>query len=159
LELETPWSEPLLYAQPYGVFVTLQIEGKLRGCIGSLGAFKPLYELVWEMAIQAAFFDPRFDPLSPDEFPLLSVEISILTPPLSVKDLTFIEIGRHGLFIENGPHRGLLLPQVAMDLKLDPVGFLEAVSSKAGLRKEAWMDFLSKIHTFETYILKEEQNS
>lgn len=159
LDLEIPDEEPLLYAQPYGLFVTLRIEGKLRGCIGSLGTFKPLYELVWTMAIQAAFFDPRFDPLSYEELPSLDFEVSILTPPTSIKDLTLIEIGRHGLLMENGPYRGLLLPQVALDLELDPVGFLEAVSSKAGLKKDAWMDFYSRIHTFEAYTLKEEQKA
>jgi len=128
--------EALLYVQPYGVFVTLEVDGILRGCIGSLdNPSKPLYELVWSMAIQAAFFDPRFQPLDANELPKLTVEISVLTPLASVKDMTSIEIGKHGLILENGPRRGLLLPQVATELHLDPVGFLEAVSTKAGLEK------------------------
>mgnify|MGYP005816949933 CR=1 FL=1 len=151
--------EALLYVQPYGVFVTLEVDGILRGCIGSLeNPSKPLYELVWSMAIQAAFFDPRFQPLDANELPKLTVEISILTPLASIKDMTSIEIGKHGLILENGPQRGLLLPQVATELHLDPVGFLEAVSTKAGLEKDAWKAFETKVATFEAYILKEEQN-
>jgi AmmeMemoRadiSam system protein A len=151
--------EALLYVQPYGVFVTLEVDGMLRGCIGSLeNSSKPLYELVWSMAIQAAFFDPRFQPLDDNELPKLTVEISVLTPLASVKDMTSIEIGKHGLILERGPQRGLLLPQVATELHLDPVGFLEAVSTKAGLKKDAWKAFETKVATFEAYILKEEQN-
>lgn len=151
--------EALLYVQPYGVFVTLEVDGSLRGCIGSLeNTSKPLYDLVWSMAIQSAFFDPRFQPLDEKELPKLTVEISVLTPPKSAKDLTSIHPGKHGLILESGPQRGLLLPQVAEELHLDSHGFLEAVSLKAGLAKDAWKSFESKIARFEAYVIKDEQN-
>ena len=96
-----------------GAFVTLKKRGHLRGCIGYINAVKPLWETVQEMAVAAAFHDPRFPSLKPDEIRDITFEISVLSPLQSIKDINEIEVGKHGLYIIRGYNSGLLLPQVA----------------------------------------------
>ena len=120
-----------------GAFVTLRKAGRLRGCIGYVEALKPLYQTVRECALAAALRDPRFDPVTPEELPALTVEISALSPLVDISPEQ-IEIGRHGLMISQGPQRGLLLPQVAVELTWDRERFLEETCMKAGLPPDAW---------------------
>jgi AmmeMemoRadiSam system protein A len=98
-----------------GAFVTLKIDGDLRGCIGQVRARDPLHKVIADMAVAAAFDDPRFPSLSQDEYERLEYEISVLTPLERVKDFSEIEIGRDGLMIRLDLHSGLLLPQVASE--------------------------------------------
>lgn len=122
-----------------GVFVTLKIKGEqLRGCIGNFVSAVPLYINVYKMAKEAAFSDPRFNPLSSAEFREIKIEISVLSPLEKIEKFDDIEIGRHGLYIIKGMHHGVLLPQVATEFKMDRKGFLEAVSTKAGLPPDAY---------------------
>jgi AmmeMemoRadiSam system protein A len=121
-----------------GAFVTIKKNDQLRGCIGYLKGVLPLYETIREMAIQAAFRDPRFSPLQKKEWEDIDIEISVLTPMKKIDDASEIEVGIHGLYIERGPYSGLLLPQVAAEHHWDNVTFLENTCYKAGLPKDAW---------------------
>lgn len=135
-----------------GAFVTLHKHGQLRGCIGLIEAVKPLAETVQEMARAAAFRDPRFPPLTPEELPAIDIEISVLTPFRRITDVGEIEVGKHGLMIEKGYNRGLLLPQVATEYKWDRETFLRQTCLKAGLPPEAWKEPDCKIFIFSAEI-------
>ena len=131
-----------------GAFVTLKKHGYLRGCIGYIKAYKPLGETVQEMAIAAAFHDPRFPSLMPDEVQDLTFEISVLSPLKRIKNIKEIEVGKHGLYIVRGYKSGLLLPQVAVEYKWDRETFLKETCCKAGLPMQAWMDKETEIYIF-----------
>jgi uncharacterized protein len=136
---ELPDSIPLegIFAERRGVFVTLHVRGELRGCIGTTERDEPLGDGVVRCAASAALHDPRFPPMRADELDELRIEISVLSPvtPIEVED---IEIGRHGLVISDGEHRGLLLPQVAVEHHLSREQFLGETCRKAGLSRETW---------------------
>jgi AmmeMemoRadiSam system protein A len=132
----------------YGVFVTLKIKGNLRGCIGYVEGIKPLQEAVIDMALSAAFKDPRFSPLEKSELSDLHVEISVMSPLEEIGSPDDIIVGTHGLVIEKGFNRGLLLPQVATEYHWDKETFLAHTCLKAGLPKEAWQDKDTKILVF-----------
>lgn len=121
-----------------GAFVTIKNKGSLRGCIGYIRGYLPLHETVKDMAVQAAFHDPRFDPVYKDEWDDIDIEISVLTPMKKISDINEIEVGKHGIYIEKGMYSGLLLPQVATEQKWDRMTFLEYTCLKAGLPKDAW---------------------
>jgi AmmeMemoRadiSam system protein A len=150
---ETPPAPPTetLRAR-FGAFVTLKIGGRLRGCIGRLMGAGPLFETVWGMARAAAFEDPRFPPLTPQEFAEVEVEISILSPITPCPDVDKIEIGRHGLIVRRGFQSGLLLPQVAVEWKWDRTRFLEQTCRKAGLPPDAWRKPGTEILWFEAEV-------
>jgi AmmeMemoRadiSam system protein A len=131
-----------------GAFVTLKKHGLLRGCIGYIKPVKPLGETVQEMAVAAAFHDPRFPSLKPEEVRDLTFEISVLSPLKRIKDINEIEVGKHGLYIIRGYNSGLLLPQVAVEYKWDRETFLKETCCKAGLPMQAWMDKETEIHIF-----------
>lgn len=135
-----------------GVFVTLKIRGQLRGCIGHIVGDKPLYQNVYAMAQAAAFQDPRFRPLSPAEFETLEIEISVLSPLELCPDPERIEVGRHGLLIQQGGHSGLLLPQVATEWKWDRLTFLRQTCHKAGLPPDAHTAPDARIFWFEAEV-------
>lgn len=121
-----------------GAFVTIKNRGSLRGCIGYVRGYQPLYETVRQMAIHAAFNDPRFLPVAKDEWADCDFEISVLTPMKKIERVDEIEVGVHGLYMEKGVHSGLLLPQVAAEYGWDRAQFLEHTCEKAGLPKDAW---------------------
>jgi len=135
-----------------GAFVSLHKKGTLRGCIGYVRGIKPLYKAVEEMAVAAAFNDPRFPPLNERELNDLDIEISVLTPLKKIDDANEIEVGKHGIFIEKGFFSGLLLPQVATEYGWDRETFLEQTCLKAGLPRNAWKDKETKIHIFSADI-------
>lgn len=147
-------TSPILQ-QPRGVFVTLHRHGRLRGCIGYLEAVKPLLAAVQEMAVAAAFNDPRFPPLREEELADLELEISVLSPMRQIKHIEEIEVGRHGLYLEQGLCRGLLLPQVATEYGWDRLTFLKQTCLKAGLPPDAWQDPATRIFVFSADILHE----
>ena len=123
---------------PRGAFVTLSKKGKLRGCIGYIEAVKPLRETIAEMASSAAFKDWRFPPLREPELEEIEIEISVLSPLRRIDDPSIIEVGKHGIIISRGSNRGLLLPQVAVELGWDRKTFLRQTCIKAGLPEDAW---------------------
>ena len=135
-----------------GAFVTLKKHGHLRGCIGYIEARRPLYATVAEMAAAAAFDDPRFPPLRPDEMKHITAEISVLSPLKELEDVNEIEVGIHGLYIVKGFHSGLLLPQVATEYGWDRLTFLEETCHKAGLHQGAWKERDTKIYIFSAEI-------
>ncbi|MEW6388384.1 MAG: AmmeMemoRadiSam system protein A [Thermodesulfobacteriota bacterium] len=150
-----PRVTPPSLCEPRGVFVTLTRQGRLRGCIGYVEAVKPLLPAVQEMALAAAFHDPRFPPLREEELADLELEISVLTPMRQIAKVDEIEVGKHGLIIVKGMHRGLLLPQVATEYKWDRQTFLEQTCCKAGLPPDAWKDPDTRIYVFTAEILTE----
>lgn len=121
-----------------GVFVTLKKDGELRGCIGTVIPEAELYELVIDNSYNAAFRDPRFPPLSREEFGRISIEISILTEPEEVRSIDEIVVGRDGLIVVMDGRSGLLLPQVPVEQGWNRDEFLMWVCRKAHLPDDAW---------------------
>ena len=121
-----------------GVFVTLKRHHQLRGCLGTLDSPRSVVEDVLRLAAEAASDDPRFSPMTPDELPGTTLEISVLGPLAPVSAPRDITIGRHGLVVEQGYRRGLLLPQVASERSWSVVEFLRQTCIKAGLPPDAW---------------------
>ncbi len=130
--------ESAILQEKRGGFVTLKKRGELRGCIGYIEAWKPLYQTVREMAVAAAFDDPRFPQLDIAELPELEIEISVLTPLREIDDPEIIEVGRDGLLIRHGSSSGLLLPQVPVEQGWNREEFLAHTCMKAGLASDCW---------------------
>jgi AmmeMemoRadiSam system protein A len=147
---------PLL-KENYGLFVTLTIGGKLRGCIGYIEGFQPVRQSLGDLALSAAFNDPRFPPLNADEFSEIEVEITILSIPEKIADPGKVTVGRHGLIISRGYAKGLLLPQVPVEHHMNREEFLTATCQKAGLPPDAWKDKDTTIEVFEGYIFSEKE--
>ncbi len=145
-------------AEPGGAFVTLRIDRQLRGCIGYIESDKSLAEVVAEVATKAAFEDPRFPPLSLQEFSKTTLEVSILSPLHQVSSEEEIVVGTHGILLEHGRYRGLLLPQVATEYGWTKKQFLENTARKAGLPKEAWTDPETNLFVFAAEIVAEDES-
>lgn len=143
-----------ILAETRGVFVTLHVRDRLRGCIGVVDAFEPLGQAVARCAVSAALHDPRFPPVRADEIPNLQIELSLLSRPEPVLPEE-IEIGKHGLLILQGAKRGLLLPQVAVEHRLDREKFLEETCRKAGLSVNAWRELETQIFGFTCEVFSE----
>ena len=124
---EIPKNE--LFEPHCGVFVTLHVAGKLRGCIGVIQPKESLGENIARCAVSAALEDPRFAPMQPEELPQLEIEVSLLSPLQGIQPEQ-IEIGKHGLLVEQGFRRGLLLPQVAVEHHLGREEFLRETCIK-----------------------------
>jgi AmmeMemoRadiSam system protein A len=121
-----------------GVFVTLHHGGDLRGCIGHVEAVGSLAQSIAHCAVAACSADPRFPAVTPQELADLHLELSLLGPLEPAAGPADIEVGRHGLVVERGHHRGLLLPQVAIEHGWDAATFLEQTCRKAGLPSDGW---------------------
>lgn len=121
-----------------GAFVTVKTGGELRGCIGWLETDRLLSEVVAHCAVAASTQDPRFPPLREHELALLRIEISVLGPTEPVDDIAAIQVGTHGLIVEQGLRRGLLLPQVPTEHGWDRDTFVRYTCLKAGLPEDAW---------------------
>ncbi len=142
--------------RPSGAFVTLSTrDGHLRGCIGSIHPVAPLYRAVSQCAISAAFRDPRFYPVSTDEWPDLELEISVMGPIERVGSFEEIKVGRDGLIVSRGTFAGLLLPQVAAEYGWDRDTFLSQTCVKAGLPPSAWRLPDTKIERFPAEVFGE----
>ena len=139
-----------------GAFVTLKMAGELRGCIGYVIPVLPLYKTVIEVAEAAATRDWRFSPVQPDELSELHYEISALSVPKTIQSVDDIIVGTHGLIIEKGMQKGLLLPQVAPEWGWDRTQFLEHTCQKAGLPPDAWQKKDCRIQTFVAEVFGEE---
>ncbi len=142
-----------------GAFVTLHRHGKLRGCIGNFDTSIPVAEQVQQMAVAAATRDPRFSPLTQGELEGLDIEISVLTPPRKIRDVSEITIGEHGLIISQGYRRGVLLPQVATEQGWDRETFLAHTCLKAGLPPDAWKDTRTIIEVFSAIVFGENERA
>jgi len=139
-----------------GAFVTLKNSGGLRGCIGNIFGDRPLIQIVLDCSYNAAFKDPRFKPLRPEELKRTVIEISLLTVPARVISVEEILIGRDGLIIERGMHRGLLLPPVAVEQRWDRDTLLSQACLKAGLPPHAWKERSTTIYRFQAVVFSEE---
>ena len=143
-----------VFQQRCGVFVSLHVRERLRGCIGVIEAKEPLGESIVRCAAGAALEDPRFSPMEPEELEGLVIEVSVLSPLRRIQPEE-IEIGKHGLLVERGYRRGLLLPQVAVEHHLEREEFLKETCHKAGLAADAWKEPDTQIHGFTCEILRE----
>lgn len=138
-----------------GAFVTLHKHGELRGCIGNMVGSGPLVETVCEMAIAAATQDPRFPRVRPEELKDIDIEISVLSPMKRIKDVSEIEVGRHGILMRRGFNQGVLLPQVATEWGWDREEFLRHTCLKAGLPTQGWKDPETIIEIFSAEVFGE----
>jgi hypothetical protein len=149
-------SSPIL-REPRGVFVTLKKRGDLRGCIGRMVPDRPLAELVGAMALQSAFEDPRFSPVTPRDLPDLEIEISVLTPMKPVSGPNDIVVGRDGVLLQKGGKSAVFLPQVAPEQGWGRDEMLSHLSQKAGLPSGAWRDGASFL-TFQAIVFGEAEH-
>jgi uncharacterized protein len=142
--------------RPAGAFVSLHTrDGNLRGCIGTIQPVAPLCEAISSNAVNAAFRDPRFYPLRPDELPDVHIEISVMSPIEAVENVEAIEVGRDGLIISHGGRTGLLLPQVATEYGWDRETFLRQTCVKAGLPPDSWQASGCRIQRFSAEVFGE----
>lgn len=140
-----------------GAFVTLTMFDELRGCIGYIISETCLPEIVAEAAKQAAFADPRFPPLNEGELPQVVIEISILSEPFPMQSYDEIELGIHGLIIEEAGRRGLLLPQVPVEHNMNKEQFLDAICKKAGLPPLLWRTKKVNMQLFTATVFNEKE--
>ena len=145
-----------------GVFVTLNHQSNLRGCIGYPLPDKKLYNALEEAAISAATEDPRFPLVAFEELDQITFEVTVLTPPqeIEVSDPqeypSKVKVGRDGLIVKSGFNSGLLLPQVPKEYGWNEEEFLDHTCEKAGLPKEQWKEKDTKILKFEGIVFKEQ---
>lgn len=142
-----------------GAFVTLRRAGQLRACCGTLGQPMPLKQAVQHAALRTATEDTRFPDILPTELPHMHVDVTLLYAfqPVTARGrdrISEIEIGRHGLQIERGQHRGLLLPSVPIEWQWDVETFLQQVCRKAGLPTTAWMEDDTRLLKFEGRLIE-----
>lgn len=154
--LSLPEGGPAL-RRPRGAFVTLRRreDDELRGCVGIMEAEQALVTAVARMAVAAATADARFTPVTGDELPRLSIEISALGPLVPVRP-DEVEVGRHGLLIGLGGRRGVLLPQVPVEQGWDRETFLEKTCRKAGLPPGSWRRPEASLRAFTAAVFAEE---
>lgn len=152
-KLLQPKSSTGILSDSTGVFVSIYIKDKLRGCIGGFAQEKPLNQLLQKMAISAAC-DRRFENVKLDELKDIKLEISILSPLKKINSINEIELGRHGVFIQKGIYSGTFLPQVIDKTGWDITQFLGHCSKdKAGISWNGWKN--AELYTFEVIVLKE----
>lgn len=138
-----------------GCFVSIKQNGQLRGCIGKFQPQWPLYQEVAEMACAAATQDPRFYPMGQDDLDNFLIEISVLSPLVKITDPNDIQVGSHGIYLEKGSYRGVLLPQVAVEHQWDRTMFLSQTCTKAGLPANAWQSEETDIFIFTAQVFAE----
>jgi len=133
-------------------FVTIKIDNRLRGCIGHVEARLPLYKCVREMAIGAAFEDPRFEAIQKKDIDSLQFEISVLSDLILILKLDDVLIGRDGLVVRGKIEHGLLLPQVATEWGWDSREFMRQTCVKAGLNPLAFEQSQVTAYRFEAEV-------
>ncbi|MEN8201323.1 MAG: AmmeMemoRadiSam system protein A [Bacteroidota bacterium] len=139
-----------------GAFVSIYLNGKLRGCIGTFSEETPLFENVRNMAVSAATSDTRFDPIDPSELDRVRIEISVLTPRVRVYDISEIVPGTHGIFMKKGINRGTFLPQVALSQNWTREELLgNCAKNKAGIGWEGWKT--ADLFTYEALVFSSEE--
>ncbi len=127
-----------VFKEKRGAFVTVKQEHQLRGCIGYPTPYLPLYKTIIEASVLAATKDPRFLPIQKEELPDIEIEISVLSLPQKIKDISEIKVGKHGIIVSKGMNSGLLLPQVPLEWGWDLETYLKHGCLKAGLEEDAW---------------------
>ena len=148
---------PAALTAPGAAFVSLHIETRLRGCIGSLEAVSPLHRAVASAAVSAALRDPRFHPVTIEELSLIEIELSVISPMKRIASTDEVVVGRDGLLIRQGRRGGLLLPQVAVQYGWDRDEFLDHTCIKAGLPPGSWRDARCEISSFTAEVFSEAQ--
>jgi AmmeMemoRadiSam system protein A len=145
-------------SKPCGAFVTRRTKAtrKLRGCIGRMTAYEPLQKTVRIMALEAAFDDPRFPPLSTEELSGVSIEISALSPMEICPDPRSIEVGVHGLYLRHRGRSGVLLPQVPVEQGWNLDEYLEYICVKAGLPLASYDEPGAELLVFTALVFEEE---
>lgn len=146
-----PHTDAPVAARPGGAFVSIHNQGELRGCIGHIEPTQPVGAVITRCAIAAATEDPRFPAVTAAELDHLHLELSLLGPLEPVNSIDEVEVGRHGLVVEMGWHRGLLLPQVATEWGWDRETFVAHTCAKAGLPRDAWVHG-AKLFKFEAEV-------
>ena len=154
-EMDLELSEDPALNEKRGCFVSIRRDGDLRGCIGVFSSEKPLYREVAEMAVSAATRAPRFRPMREKELENFCLEISVLSPLVEAGSPEQIEVGTHGIYLEKGFSRGVLLPQVATDHNWDRTTFLEQTCVKAGLPRNAWKEKDTRLYIFSAEIFND----
>jgi AmmeMemoRadiSam system protein B/AmmeMemoRadiSam system protein A len=129
---------PLELVRPSGAFVTLERDGRLRGCVGHIDPVSPLYRAVIENARNAALHDSRFSPVERDELEGLDVEVSVLSPLRPIASPEAFRVGEHGIVMRKHGRRAVYLPEVALEQGWDRELTLASLSRKAGLPPDAW---------------------
>ena len=136
-------------------FVTLNdAAGNLRGCIGNLQAYEPLGDNLRHNALNAAFRDPRFPPLEPEELPETHIEVSILSAPSPIAGPEEFIIGRHGIILQQSGRSAVFLPQVAPEQGWDRETTLDFLARKAGFQSNAWKSKDAAFSVFKTAIFR-----
>ncbi|HEX2969217.1 MAG TPA: AmmeMemoRadiSam system protein B [Bacteroidales bacterium] len=144
-------------SEPMGVFVTLKIDGALRGCIGRFISSEPLYEVVQASAVSSAFEDPRFPPLTRKEFEKTDFEITVLGPLKRIKSIDELILGKHGIYMRKDMRSGTMLPQVATENGWTKEQFLGYTArDKAGIGWEGWKD--AELYIYDGVVLEEKKN-
>jgi len=163
LDNQDPFSDlpstPVIFSEKRGAFVTLALNGELRGCVGYPYPALPLKEVLVKSAVAAAFEDPRFFPLEKKDLSKITIEVRTLTLPESLGSAftTYsdqIQIGTHGLIVEYGEHRSAFLPQAAVENGWNSVDFLCHACKSAGLTPLMWK-YGAKISRFERQVFRE----
>lgn len=140
-----------------GAFVTLEFFGQLRGCIGNISPVYPLEEAVRRNALNAAFDDPRFMPLTKEEFKDVEIEISVLTVPKKLEYgsaddlLKKLQPLKDGVILKKGYYEATYLPQVWEDLR-DKEAFLSSLCVKAGMRSDEWRSGTVEVFTYQAEV-------
>jgi AmmeMemoRadiSam system protein B/AmmeMemoRadiSam system protein A len=147
--------DPVL-EQKKGVFVTLNKNGNLRGCIGHMAEDLPLCQVVGFCALQAAFADRRFQQVQMEEMEAIEIEISVLTPFRKVRGIEDIKIGRDGVLIEKSGKSAVYLPYVAVEQGWDKEEMLDHLCRKAGLSKGSWKSGAT-FYTFQSNAFSESE--
>jgi AmmeMemoRadiSam system protein A len=143
--------------RPLGAFVTLHKQGELRGCIGRMQYDTALYRCVIESAVASALRDPRFEPVTADELPLLRIEVSVLDEPQPIERIEELDVDRHGIVMELGSAHGVFLPKVAREYGWDREKTLAMLCRKVGLPEDAWLDPRARFKVFHAIEFAEEQ--
>lgn len=150
---------PVDLCRPAAAFVTITRDGELRACMGHLDPDTPLWLNLVGAARAAASSDPRFSPILLTEVPLLRLEVSVLGPMVPLHDPSSFLPGVHGIVVERGWQRGLLLPQVATEHGWGAAKMLEAVCWKAGLPADAWRRPDTRLLVFAARVVREPAGS
>ena len=146
-----PSNLPQKFKEHLGAFVTLNKDGRLRGCIGRFEPDQPLYEVIIDMAISASRYDNRFTPVTPDELEHIDIEISVLTPRVRANSVDDIIIGKHGIYVVYGNHSGTYLPQVATDMGWSKEEFFRSCcEEKAGIPPQHCKD--AELYLYEAIV-------
>jgi len=142
--------------EPAGVFVSLYMGGRLRGCIGNFSPTNPLYLVVQEMTLAAATRDQRFAPVEKSDLEYIDVEISVLTPLQRITSVEEFQLGKHGIYMTRDGKSGTYLPQVAKDTGWDTEEFLgRCAREKAGIGWDGWKD--ADLYVYEAIVFGEEK--